>query len=161
MVSLLPRPWGRPTLARAGDPFTALQREVDRLFDEFTGGGFFMPASEREVTITPRLDVSETDSTFEVEVELPGVDEKDVEVSLSDNVLTIQGERKREREEKKKDFHLVERSFGSFARSISLPFEVDTSAVKANFSKGVLRVTLPKPETAKAKTKRIEVKSVE
>ncbi len=161
MVSLLSRPWGRPTFARAGDPFTSLQREVDRLFDEFTRGSFLAPAREGEVAITPRVDVSETENTLEVEVELPGVDEKDVEVTLSDNVLTIQGERKQEREEKKKDFHLVEQSYGSFARSISLPFEVDTNAVKANFSKGVLKVTLPKPAAAKAKTRRIEIKSVE
>lgn len=161
MVSLLPRPWSRPALARAGDPFTSLQREVDRLFDDFTRGGFFAPASESEVAITPRVDVSESDSTIEVDVELPGVDEKDVEVTLNDNILTIKGERKHEREEKKKDFHLVERSYGSFARSLSLPFEVDTDAVKANFSKGVLKVTLPKPPAAKAKTQRIQVKSAE
>jgi HSP20 family protein len=161
MVSLLPRPWGRAAFARAGEPFTILQREVDHLFDEFTRGSFLAPASESEVTISPRVDVSETDSTLEVEVELPGVDEKDIELTLSDNVLTIKGERKQEREEKKKDFHLVERSYGSFVRSISLPFEVDTNAVKANFSKGVLKVTLPKPAAVKAKTRRIEIKSAE
>jgi HSP20 family protein len=161
MVSLLPRPWSRPTFARAGDAFTTLQREVDRLFDEFTHGSFLVPARESEIAITPRVDVSETDNALEVEVELPGVDEKDVEVTLNDNVLIIKGERKHEREEKKKDFHLVERSFGSFARSISLPFEVDTNAVKASFSKGVLKVTLPKPAAAKAKTRRIEIKGAE
>lgn len=161
MVSLLPRPWTRSALSRTGDPFTALQREVERLFDEFTQGGFLTPAGEREFAISPNLDVSETDSALEVTVDLPGVDEKDVDVTLSDNVLTIKGERKHERDEKKKDYHLVERSYGSFARSISVPFEVDTEAVKASFSKGVLKVSLPKPVTDKAKTRRIEVSATE
>lgn len=161
MASLLPRLWSRPQLTRLHDPFTSLQREVDRLFEEFTRGSFFAPLGESEVTIAPRVDVSETDSALEVEVELPGVDEKDVDVTLSDNVLTIKGERKQEREEKKKDFHLIERSYGRFARSIPLPFEVDTDAVKAKFAKGVLKVTLPKPPAAQTKARRIEVKSAD
>jgi HSP20 family protein len=161
MASLLPRLWGRPQLTRLNDPFTSLQREVDRLFEDFTRGSVFAPWGETDVTIAPRVDVSETDSALEVEVELPGVDEKDVDVTLSDNVLTIKGERKHEREEKKKDFHLIERSYGHFARSIPLPYEVDTDAVKAKFSKGVLKVTLPKPPAAQAKARRIEVKSAD
>lgn len=161
MASLLPRPWTRSALSRVSDPFTTLQREVDRLFDDFTRGSFLFPAGETEIALTPRVDVSETESALEIEAELPGVDEKDVDVTLSDNVLTIRGERKHEREEKKKDFHLVERSYGSFARSIPLPFEVDSDAVKASFSKGVLKVTLPKPPAARAKARHIEVKSTE
>jgi HSP20 family protein len=161
MVSPLPRPWTRSALSRAGDPFTALQREVERLFDDFTQGGFLAPARERELAISPNLDVSETDNALEVTVDLPGVDEKGVDVTLSDKVLTIKGEHKHERDEKKQGYHLVERSYGSFARSISVPFEVDTDTVKASFSKGVLKVTLPKPATAKAKARRIEVSAAE
>ena len=105
----------------------------------------------------PRIDVSETDAELKIEAELPGVDEKDLEVVLSDGRLTIKGEKKAEKEEKKKDYHLVERSYGSFARSIGLPFEADPGQVKASFAKGVLTVTVPKPPEVKAKEKKIQI----
>ena len=97
------------------------------------------------MAMAPRVDVSETDTELKIEAELPGIDEKDVEVVLSDGRLTIKGEKKQEKEEKKKDYHMVERSYGSFARSIVLPFEADPDKVKATFAKGVLTVTVPKP----------------
>jgi HSP20 family protein len=107
--------------------------------------------------MTPSIDVSETESELKIEVDLPGVEEKDVDLAISDNVLTIKGEKKAEKEEKKKDYHLVERSYGSFARSIGLPFEADSDKVKASFSKGVLTVTVPKPPEVKAKEKKIQI----
>jgi HSP20 family protein len=107
--------------------------------------------------VAPRIDVSETDSEIKIEVEMPGVEEKDVEVVLSNGRLTIKGEKKQEKEEKKKDYHLVERSYGAFARSIGLPFEADPSKVQARFDKGVLTVTVPKPPDVKAKEKKIPI----
>jgi HSP20 family protein len=107
--------------------------------------------------MAPRVDVSETDTELKIEAELPGIDEKDVEVVLSDGRLTIKGEKKQEKEEKKKDYHLLERSYGSFARSIALPFEADPDQVKASFAKGVLTVTVPKPPEVKAKEKKIAI----
>jgi HSP20 family protein len=137
-----------------GDAFWALQREVDRVFDDFgrldftrAGGGALMP----------RLDVSETDSQYVIEAELPGVDIKDVDVSLDGDILTIRGEKKTDREDKSKDYHLIERSYGTFQRSIALPFSADAKKIAATFDKGVLRVTAPKPAEAKTEKKKIEV----
>jgi HSP20 family protein len=108
----------------------------------------------------PRVDVSESENEYEVTAELPGIDEKDVELTLADNVLTIRGEKKVEREEKDKDknYYMSERSFGSFRRAVPLPAEVDEDRVEANFKNGVLTVHLPKSPQAQARTRRIEVK---
>ena len=141
-------------------PLEAFQREVNRLFDDFfrtpalAGGteGMFAAA-------TPRVDVSESERDYEITAELPGMDEKDIELTLANNVLTIRGEKKTEREEKDKNYYLSERSFGSFRRSIPLPAEVDDDKVEARFKNGVLTVRLPKSAEAQAKTRRIEVKA--
>jgi HSP20 family protein len=129
---------------------------VNRLFEDF-GRGSLARLSGAEVS--PRIDVAETDNAIEVTAELPGIDEKDVEVVLRDDILTIKGEKKSEKEEKKKDYHLIERSFGSFARSVRLPFEADSEAVKASFAKGILRVSIAKPAEVKDKTVKIPVRS--
>jgi len=139
------------------EPFTSLRRDMDRLFEDFSRESAWGPPALAGAGMAPRLDVSETDSEIRIEAELPGVDEKDVEVVLSDGRLTIKGEKKQEKEEKKKDFHLVERSYGAFARSIGLPFEADPSQVKASFAKGVLTITVPKPPQVKAKEKKIPI----
>ena len=106
----------------------------------------------------PRVDVSETNSEYEVKAELPGLEEKDINLQLANNVLNIRGEKKAEREEKDKNYYLAERSFGSFQRSIPLPTEVEEDRVQASFKSGVLTVRLPKSERAKSQAKRIEVK---
>jgi HSP20 family protein len=149
---------------RIEHPMEMFQREVNRLFEDFSrdfsrtptpfGGGNEAFAS------MPRVDVSESDNEYEVTAELPGIDEKDVEVTLADNVLTIRGEKKVEREErdKGKNYYLSERSFGSFRRAVPLPAEVDEDRVEANFKNGVLTVRLPKSPQAQARTRRIEVK---
>ena len=159
---------GEPTAQQSGkgemspsrdfwDPFTSMRRDMERLFEDFSRGlGWNTPASARMGT-APRIDVSETETELNIEAELPGVDEKDVELILSDGRLTIKGEKKHEKEEKKKDYHLVERSYGSFARTLGLPFDVDPEQVKASFDKGVLRVTVPKPAEVKSKEKRIPI----
>ena len=139
------------------EPFGSLRREMERLFEDFSRDfGWGLPATTG-MAMAPRVDVSETDTELKIEAELPGIDEKDVEVVLSDGRLTIKGEKKQEKEEKKKDYHMVERSYGSFARSIALPFEADPAKVKATFAKGVLTVTVPKPPQVKAKQKKIAV----
>jgi HSP20 family protein len=141
-------------LARREYPFTSLQREIERVFDDFTRG---FPAFTGGRELMPSMDVTETDKEIEVTAELPGLEEKDVQINVADNVLTIRGEKKSEKEEKDKDYRLVERSYGSFARSIELPPGVDPDKIQASISKGVLKVTVPRP--APAQVKKIDVKS--
>ncbi|MBL9096821.1 MAG: Hsp20/alpha crystallin family protein [Alphaproteobacteria bacterium] len=158
MRSLIPFGWNTDVLRRGtaeDDPFLAMQKEVNRLFEDFGRGSVSRFAGAE---VVPRIDVAETDSAIEVTAELPGIDEKDVDVVLRDDVLTIKGEKKSEREEKKKDYHLVERSYGSFQRSIRLPFEADGETVKASFVKGVLKISVAKPTEVKEKTVKIPVR---
>jgi HSP20 family protein len=132
----------------------SVQDEFNRLFDEFFDGFGLAPSG----TFVPQVDVAEGDKEIKVSAELPGLDEKDVEVTLSNNVLTISGEKKDEKEDRGKNYYRMERSYGSFQRSISVPLEVDTDKVEATFKQGVLTVTLPKTAAAQ-KGKRITVKT--
>jgi HSP20 family protein len=146
-------------VAVGDDPFTTLRREMDRLFEGF-GRDLGWPSPEgRAAAMAPSIDVSETEGEIKIEAELPGIDEKEVEVVISDNVLTIKGEKKADKEEKKKDYHLVERSYGSFSRTLTLPFAADPAKVKAGFKNGVLSISLPKPPEVKAKAKKIAINS--
>jgi HSP20 family protein len=160
--ALTPFGWGAgvPGRTRQDDPFFGLRRDMDRLFDDFFRGTGLARPDEGQ-TMMPRIDVSETDKAIEICAELPGVAEKDIEVQLNGDMLTIRGEKKSEREEggKDKSYHVVERSYGSFARSIQLPFNTDPNKVQASFDKGVLTITLPKPQETQQSSKRIEVKS--
>jgi HSP20 family protein len=132
---------------------------MDRVFDNFLGPrwpslGLLLRDSDRTPALHPTVDVRESDKEIVVEAELPGLDEKDVEIILRDGVLAIKGEKKSEREEKRDDYHLSERRYGSFQRSFRVPDTVDEDKVTAAFTKGVLKVTLPKrPETVKAERK--------
>jgi HSP20 family protein len=152
----------RTGLARPeANPFGSLQREVDRLFEEFSRG-LPMLATSALMNIVPRVDVTETDKEIEITAELPGLERKDVEISLEDDVLTIRGEKKIETEQdnkkdgENKNYHLNERSYGVFYRVLQLPPGIDPSTVKAMMSNGVLKITIPKP--ARAQAKKIEVK---
>jgi HSP20 family protein len=159
MRSLMP--FGRRDLAGGDDPFTQMRREMDRLFDEATRSmSLARPALGMGGPMAPRVDVKETDQVIEVHAELPGVEEKDVEVALQDNLLTIRGEKRQSREEgtKEKGYYLMERSFGSFMRQIPMPVEVDEDKVEARFEQGVLTVTLPKSQKAEARTRKIAIK---
>lgn len=151
----LPTLFGRQR--EMSDPFTSLRREMDRLFNEFrgVGGG---PYAAMEAEFAPAIDMRETDKGIEITAELPGMEEKDIDISLADNVLTIRGEKKAEREEKGKGWYFSERSHGSFARSIPLPVEVDEGKVNAQFKNGVLKVELPTAPETERKAKRIQVK---
>ncbi len=155
-------------LTKWREPKSELDRplmELDRFFDELWTDRFEdffrMPSlldwSDRPLMAWhPALDVEETDDSFIVRMDLPGMNKKDIHVSLDNNVLTIQGERKREKEEKDANYYCTERFHGSFRRSFTLPSQVDPDQIKADYKNGVLTVTLPKKEEAKAR--KIEIK---
>jgi HSP20 family protein len=146
-------------VARFGEPFTTLQREIDRLFDDFTRGWptAAWPTAGRTAELMPSMDVAETDKEIEITAELPGLEEKDVQVNVADNVLSIKGEKKSEKEEKDKNYRMFERSYGSFSRTIELPAGTNPDTIKASLSDGVLKVTVSKP--APAQVKKVEVKA--
>jgi HSP20 family protein len=152
-------------------PFDSLKREIDHLFDDFGIGRWRSPLLARSSPETepfwrtgvswpkaPAVDVAETDKAYEVTAELPGMNEDNIEVKLADDVLTIKGEKRDEKEEKKKDYYVSERRFGSFQRAFTVPAGVDVSKIEANFKNGVLTVTLPKSALAQKSEKKIEIK---
>jgi HSP20 family protein len=136
-----------------------LQRQIDRLFDEFTGHWPVLREKNGNGAYWPALDMTETTDAVDVAAELPGVDAKDVDITAVGTVLTIKGEKKTEKETKEKDYYCAERSYGSFVRSVELPFEIDTSKVEASFDKGVLKVHVAKPPGIKKEAKKIAVKA--
>jgi HSP20 family protein len=136
--------------------FERMRREMDRLWDSFFDGGL-RGRTERVAEWLPSLDVSETKNELVVKAEVPGMDPKDIDISLSDGMLTIKGEKKQEKEEKEADYHLVERSYGSFTRSVQLPKEVQSEKINASYKNGILKITLPKSEEAKKKEIKIKV----
>lgn len=143
------------------DVFSAMRDEMDRVFGRYERAWPFPSLFGRESRslMMPELDVRENSNSITIEAELPGVDEKDVSITLANGVLTIKGEKKQEKEEKAENYHLTERTFGSFQRSISLPDTVDDTKVEARFDKGLLKVTAAKkPEAVKAE-RRIEIKN--
>jgi len=143
---------------RDDDPFGSLFREVQKTFEDFSRRSPL--AGLGSDMLAPRIDIAESKDAIDLTAELPGVDEKNVDVTLADGVLTIRGEKKAERDEKDKDknWHVVERSYGSFSRTIPLPFDPDSAKVEAKFEKGVLHIHLPKPAEVAKKQQKIEVK---
>lgn len=139
---------------RGEHPFDLLHREIDDLFESYYRG--FGNHGLRSAGAAG-FEVSETDDELRVKAELPGMDEKDIEVSLDENVLTIRAERKDEHEEKKRNYQVSEMSYGSFQRSVPLQAAVDRDRATAKFKRGVLTLTLPKTEQAKAEHKRIPI----
>jgi len=160
-----------PSAPAGWRPFQDLRHEVDRLFDDFDRGFWMAPFRRaafevepfwrRELTwaATPAVDVAETEKAYEITAELPGLDEKNIEVKLVDGGLTIKGEKQEEKEEKKKDYYLHERRFGSFERRFRVPDGVDADKIEASFKKGVLTITLPKSPEAQKPEKKIAVKA--
>lgn len=142
----------------AGDPFFQLHREMNRLFDDFFSdfGSPFLLADNGGRARPVHIDYKDTGKAIEIEAELPGVDEDDVDVELSDNLLTIRGEKKLEEDDGKDG--VSRRAYSSFQRSMSLPFDIDSDAIEATFKNGVLKLTLPKPPELEARTKKIEVR---
>ena len=161
-----------PTSAmQAWWPVEGLRREIDRVFEDF-GGDFWRspfrrsmfavePFWRRELkwAAVPAVDIIEGDKAYEVTAELPGMDEKNIEVKVANGNLIIKGEKHEEKEEKKKDYYLQERHFGSFERSFQVPDGVDADKIEASFKKGVLTVTLPKKPEAQKPEKKIDVKA--
>jgi HSP20 family protein len=156
-------PWAGATgLAPFGgrDPFSSFRREMDRLFDDF-----LIPAEPRSfgaaatAALRPSVDVHETDTAYTVTVEVPGVDRKDIELNLRDNVLTLSGEKRSERHETGEGRSYSERSYGRFERSIPFETEVDADKVQATCADGVLTVTLPKNAKAHDGARKIEIRT--
>lgn len=131
-----------------------MRREMDRIWDNITRDRY---PSTFEQDWVPSLDLSDTGDSLVAELEVPGMDSKDIDISITGNVLTVSGEKKRKREEKEHNYHLVERSYGKFVRSVRLPSTVDPDRVEASYKDGILTITMDKVE--QAKTKKIEVKA--
>jgi len=142
-----------PTLRRRGLVGRPAWGLFDRLFEDFEVPSLF----SEEMRFTPAFDVSETENELIVKGEVPGMDQKDIDINLSDGLLTIMGEKKHEKEDKNENYHCVERHYGKFSRTMRVPFEVEADKVDATYKDGVLKVTLPKCETAKPK--KIEIKT--
>jgi HSP20 family protein len=141
------------------DPFRELEEVSDRLNRMFARPAASATNGKETMIVadwTPSVDISETEGEYQIKAEIPDVRKEDVKVTVEDGVLTIQGQRKQEKEEKGTKYHRIERSYGSFARTFSLPDVIETDKVKAEFKDGVLNLHLPKSE--KAKPKAIEVK---
>lgn len=162
-------PVTQPAKPADWQPFEALRSQVDRLFHDFQTG-FLQAPSYRSLldmepfwrrdfgmNVTPAIDIVEKDKAFEVTAELPGLDAKNIELQLSDDLLTIKGEKQEEKEESTKDRYVSERRYGSFRRSLQLPGSVDAGKIEASFKNGILTVTLPKSPEAENKPKTIPV----
>lgn len=141
------------------NPFAVMQREMNRMFDAFNRNWDLGAFPEFAGAYMPRLDVTEDAKAFTVTAELPGMSEKDIDLSISGDTLTIRGEKKEEKEDNKKNYYYSERSYGSFMRSVPLQRQVETDKVSASFKKGVLTITLPKTAEAVDATKKIDVKT--
>jgi HSP20 family protein len=148
-------------LLGGGDPFLALHRDVNRLFDEAFRGtpasGGHQQGSSGNI-VHAHMNVSETEREIRITAELPGVTQDDVEVTLDDDVLTIRGEKRFEQRDEKENFHFVECSYGTFQRSLRLPYPIDPEQVQASFENGVLTVTLPKTGRQE-RSRKIQVQS--
>ena len=159
-----------PAPINVPDAWHSFRSEMDRLFDRL-GSGFGFPSLRRMFDVepawrssfsfsTPAIDMSEDEKAYKISAELPGIDAKDIDVSLSGDMLVLLGEKRQEKEEKDKNYHFSERAYGSFQRAFDLPTTVDRNKIAADFSKGVLTITLPKTAEAQKPQKKIEIKSI-
>lgn len=146
-----------PPAPRFSDPFSALRAEMEQLFDNFSFGRFpslpsVMAKTNGEGIMMPSVDVHENDKQIVIEAELPGIEEKDVTVTVQDGILTVKGEKKFEKKEEKEDYHTMERRYGSFMRTMRLPDTADEEQISASIDKGVLTVTVAKSPAALPKS---------
>jgi HSP20 family protein len=160
-----------PSELRPRRPLVSLRQEIDRLFDDFGVGSWRSPfrsslfdmdpfrRAKAAFSGVPAVDVAETEKGYKVVAELPGMDEKNIEVKIANGMLTIKGEKQEEKQEEKQDYYIRERSFGSFERTFPVPDGVELDKVDASFKKGVLTVTLPKTAEAQKAEKKITVKA--
>jgi len=141
------------------NPFALFRHDMDTMYEDFLRGFDIEPAWTRKMdSFTPRVDVTESEKEINVAAELPGIEEKDIDVTVSGNSLTIKGEKKEEKEDKGKDYYRMERSYGSFSRTIPLPVEVETDHASASYKKGILLIKIPKSAKAIEEKKKIPVK---
>lgn len=147
----------------ARQPQTRPQARVslfDDLFETFMNDDFFKaPSSSSDLILRPNLDIAESDKEYAVSIEIPGVEEKDIKLEVEDRTLTVSGEKNRESDEFGKNWHRVERSYGSFQRVLSLPDDVNENKINALFKNGVLTVSLPRSQDSKNKKKTINIKA--
>lgn len=161
-----------PARREISHPFADLRVEMDRLLERFSTGFPSLSVGRDLIDwepfrasfgslglAAPQVDVSETDKSYEISAELPGMAEKDINVELKDDVLTLSGEKKEESEKEEKDYHVSERRYGSFRRSFQLPSFVDQNKVSADFKNGVLKIAIPKSAAAEKKSRKIDVKT--
>lgn len=161
----------RAALATPWHPLANLREQIDHLFEDFSRSPLPMPFGRRMFDVEPffrrelmghgipAVDIAEKEKSFEITAELPGMDEKNIEIKLSNGSLIIKGEKKEEKEEKRKGYYLSERSYGSFERMFNLPKGVDAEKIEANFNKGVLKVSLPKKPEAMQADKVVPIKA--
>jgi HSP20 family protein len=153
-----------PSLAKKGipvkydySPLNVFSRDFDRFFDDFFSGFELEPFGSQAGSFNPNIEVSDSEKEITVSVELPGLEEKDIDISIAQDTLTISGEKKREHEKKEKGYFLKERTYGSFRRSIPLQYETEPKKAKARFKKGVLTITLPKSVREIERTRKIHI----
>jgi HSP20 family protein len=155
------------TQTQYADPFTQIRQEIDKVFDSaFKGLGFPSIGLGRELSpmaqtdwLKPTLDIGASDKEYTISVELPGVDENEIQVELGNDTLKIKGEKKQEKEEKERNYYRMERSYGSFQRTLSLPEDADQDDIKAVYKNGVMSITIPRKAASKTEAKQIEVKT--
>lgn len=151
-------PWRRGGLSPfAGSPWGQMQEQFNRIFEDFWrdfDDGEMLPAAAQ---LTPQIDVAEEDEAWRITAEMPGVEEKDVELTVSEGVLTLSGEKKVDTEKKEKNWYMHERAYGSFRRSLRLPPGADLDKIGAKFQNGVLEITVPKRPEAKQSARKIEI----
>ncbi|OPY58248.1 MAG: Spore protein SP21 [Syntrophorhabdaceae bacterium PtaU1.Bin034] len=154
-----------PVRREEGGPFSAMRQRMDQLMDEMFRDfdlfsfGRISPMEWRMSAFIPSVDIRDEENQIKIEAELPGMSEKDIDVSISADAVTIKGEKKQEEEEKEKGYYHVERSYGSFQRTIQLPVDVDRENAQAAFKNGVLSIILPKTKEALQQAKKIEIKA--
>jgi len=143
------------------NPFYFLQREMNNLFDNFFRGFDLAPRKFAGAfgSFTPSIDVKENDKEYIIKAELPGVDEKDIEVKVTNDAVTIKGEKKEEKEDKDRNYYYMERSYGSFSRVIPLEAEIEAGKAEAHFKNGVLDIKIPKSPSAKTKGTKVPIKA--
>jgi HSP20 family protein len=149
-----------PMRRETDTPFGLLRHEMDTMFDDFVRGFDIEPLWTRKLgAFSPQVDVTESEKEIKIAAELPGIDEKDIDLSVTKDTLTIKGEKKEEKEDDGKDYYRMERSYGSFYRTIPLPTEVETDKISASYKKGILKIRIPKSAKAIEDKKKIAIKA--
>jgi len=149
-----------PMRRETDTPFSLLRQDMDTMFDDFFHGFSMEPLWTRRLeSFSPRVDVTESEKEIRVAAELPGIEEKDIDLAVTGDSLTIKGEKKEEKEDDGKDYYRMERSYGSFYRTIPLPTEVETDKISASYKKGILKIRIPKSAKAIEGKKKITIKA--